>query len=75
MKPEDVKLGEILFEFRVIGKFVRVSAIDTRSNTEVSMVGDPQVGQEYLKRTAVKKLRYVIAKNMPPDRDDGSVIA
>lgn len=73
MRPEDVKLGEVLFEFRVIGNYVRVSAIDTRTNTEINMVGDTQVGQTYLKRMALRKLRYVIAKNAPPG--DGSVIA
>lgn len=76
MKPEEVKLGEVLFEFRHIGNYVRVSAIDTRSNTEVNMVGDPKVGERTLKRMAIRKLRYVIAKKAPPGPDDdGSIYA
>lgn len=75
MKPEDVKLSEVYFEFRTIGNFVRVSAIDARSNTEISMIGDAHVGEETLKRMAMRKLRYVIAKNAPPKSGDGSVVA
>lgn len=75
MKPEDVHLAEVLFEFRIIGNFVRVSAIDTRTNTEISMVGDPKAGEELLKRMAMRKLRYVIAKNAPKPPSDGSIIA
>ena len=63
MDPEDVKLSDVLFEFRRIGNYVRVNAIDVRSNTEISMVGDPTMGQTTLKRAAMKKLKYVIAKN------------
>jgi hypothetical protein len=62
MKPEDVYLREILFEFHQVGKSVRVSAIDPRTGIEVSMVGEPKYGKEALKRLATRKLRYVIAK-------------
>lgn len=74
MKPEDVRLSEVLFEFRSVGNYVRVSAIDTRTNTEVTLAGDPKVGEAMLKRMAMNKLRYVIAKNTP-DPSDGSIIA
>ena len=62
MKPEDVHLREVLFEFQRQGNYVRVIAVDPDSNTEVMMVGDPQVGEEHLKRIAIRKLKYVIAK-------------
>jgi hypothetical protein len=62
MKPEDVYLKEVLFEFHQVGKVVRVNAIDPRTGTEVTMVGEPKYGQEALKRLATRKLRYVIAK-------------
>ncbi len=62
MKPEDVYLREILFEFHQVGKSVRVTAIDPRTGIEVVMVGAPKYGQEALKRLATRKLRYVIAK-------------
>ncbi len=73
MKPEDVYLREVLFEFHHVGSYVRVTAIDPRSNTEITMVGDPTVGEEALKQTAIRKLRYVIAKNHN-ERDDGSIV-
>lgn len=75
MKPEDVKLGAVYFEMVSVGNYVRVAAIDSRTNIEITMVGDPQVGEENLKRAAVRKLRYVIAKKRPDPEDDGSIIA
>lgn len=62
MKPEDVYIPEVYFEFHQQGRNVRVCAIDPRSNTEVSIIGDPAYGERYLKNLAVRKLRYVIAK-------------
>jgi len=75
MNPDDVRLGQVLFEFRQVGSYVRVSAIDVRTNTEISMVGDPAAGQEGLKRAAVRKLKYVIAKNTPDTKGGGPIIA
>jgi len=64
MKPEDVKLREVLFEFHQVGKAVRVIAIDPRTGIEITMVGASNYSQEMLKRLAIRKLRYVIAKRM-----------
>lgn len=74
MKPEDVRLNRVYFEMREVGKYVRVSAIDPITNTEVHVAGDAAAGEEALKRIAVRKLRYVIAKNSP-DSDADSIIA
>ncbi len=63
MKPEDVHLSEVLFEFRRQGRQVRVVAVDPFTNTEITMIGDANAGNEMLKRLAVRKLRYVIARN------------
>jgi len=62
MRPEDIHLPEVLFEFRQIGKALRITAIDPQSGIEVVMVGNPKYGQEALKRLAARKLKYVIAK-------------
>lgn len=62
VKPEDVVLGDVLFEMIVSGAYVKVSAIDTRTNTEVSLVGDPRASEHTLRENAKRKLRYVIAK-------------
>lgn len=55
-------LSEVYFEFIRIGNAVKVSAIDPVTNTEISIVGDPKVGPESLKRVALRKLAFVIRK-------------
>ncbi len=54
--------AEVLFEMRRIGAYVKVSAIDAASGTEVSIVGDVRAGEVMLKRTALRKLEYVLSK-------------
>ncbi len=58
----DIPLGEVLFEFRRVGNVFRVSAIDPRTNTEVSMVAPKGYGDALIKRIAIRKLKYVIKK-------------
>ena len=58
----EIGLREVLFEFRKVGKYTRVSAIDPDSGTEVIMIGDPKQGQEVMKRLATRKLVYVMNK-------------
>jgi hypothetical protein len=53
---------EILFEFRRIGAYVKVSAIDAQTGTEVSIVGNVAAGEAHLKQTAARKLEYVLSK-------------
>ena len=51
-----------IIEFTQIGGSVKVTAVDPRTMTEVSIVGGPQYSQEFLTRQAVKKLEYVLSK-------------
>jgi hypothetical protein len=53
---------EVIFEFRRIGVAVKVSAVDVATGTEVSIVGDPAVGEDALRRVARRKLDYVLAR-------------
>ncbi len=53
---------EVIIEFHRVGAYVKVSAIDPDSLTEVSIVGDPQAGEAMLKRLAVQRLEYVLAR-------------
>lgn len=53
---------EVLFEFRRVGAFIKVSAIDAETGIEVSIVGNPAAGEVMLKRTALRKLEYVLSK-------------
>ncbi len=62
-RDDDVYLPEVLYEFSRVGNYVRVCAIDPRTNTEITMVGDPNQGEEILKRFALRKLQFVIRKN------------
>jgi hypothetical protein len=55
--------GEVIIEFRRNGAYVKVSAIDVATGTEVSMVGDPAAGEAALKRLVLRKLDYVLAKS------------
>lgn len=67
-----ISLGTVLFEFIRKGNVVKVSAIDPRTGTEVSIVGDPKAGREAMKRVAARKLEYVMTKRAEraktPDR-------
>jgi hypothetical protein len=60
--PRDVYLPEVLFEFRRVGRSVRVVAIDPISGVEVIMVAPPTGTLEGVKRIAARKLAYVISK-------------
>ncbi|MDR3440823.1 DUF6898 family protein [Telmatospirillum sp.] len=62
MAGQDLKLDEVIFEFRRIGNSVKVSAIEPVTNTEVSIVGPATAGEQVLKVTAVRKLQYVLAR-------------
>ena len=51
-----------IIEFHQIGNAVKVSAMDPRTLTEVSMVGSAGLSHAELTRLVVRKLEYVIAK-------------
>ncbi len=63
MTTDDDMPVEVLYEFRPMGRFVKVCAIDAQTGTEITMVGDSRYGEAILKRVARRKLAYVIAKN------------
>ncbi len=61
-KDPDIRLPEVLVEMRPVGAYVKVSAIDPITNTEVCIVGDPKRTKEDLKQIAKAKLLYVLRK-------------
>ena len=63
IKPQDVILREVFFEIKQVGHYLRITAIDPDSGTEVISIGDTSVDTEILKGMAARKLKYVIAKN------------
>jgi len=53
---------EVYLEFHQVGDYVKVSAIDARTNVETSIVGSPRTPQHQLTQIAVRKLDYVLEK-------------
>ncbi len=53
---------EVIIEFAPVGNIVRVSAMDTKTLTEVVTQGPASAGEETLKRNAMKRLEYVMKK-------------
>lgn len=53
---------EVYFEIKRIGNYLRCAAIDARTGVEVTVSGPASGGVELIKRTALRKLEYVLAK-------------
>ena len=53
---------DVIIEFRRVGASVKVSAMDPKTLTEVSIVGPVTATEEQLTRTVLKKLDYVLKK-------------
>lgn len=53
---------EVLVEFQQIGNAVKVTAVDTVTMVEVSIMGPASAGEELLKRNVINKLNYVLSK-------------
>lgn len=53
---------EVIIEYAPVGHVVRVSAMDTKTLTEVVIQGPASAGEETLKRNALKRLEYVLKK-------------
>ena len=64
---------EVLFEFHPAGRFVRVTAIDPVSGTEVITVCDATYSKAMMQRLAARKLLYVLRKKRqePPPAAPG----
>jgi hypothetical protein len=53
---------EVLVEFQQIGNAVTVTAMDTKSMVEVSIMGPATAGEDISKRNVINKLNYVLSK-------------
>ncbi len=62
MNTEPLSGREIIIEFYSVGQYVRVSAMDALTLTEISIQGPKNAPEETLKRNAVKRLEYVLRK-------------
>lgn len=53
---------DFLLEFRRMGQYMKVIAIDAQTGTEASIMGPANTSQSELSRLAVQKLRYVLKR-------------
>jgi hypothetical protein len=72
---QNMGLGNVIFEFSVVGNAVKVCAVDPDTGLEVSIVGPANAGEEALRRTAMSKLRYMLDKRQPAPLKRGGVFA
>ncbi|MFQ5783430.1 MAG: hypothetical protein ACE5H8_01245 [Alphaproteobacteria bacterium] len=61
-KNGDSNNDDVIIEFRQVGNAVKVSAMDPRTLTEVSIVGPLTATKDTLTRNVLRKLEYVLAK-------------
>lgn len=61
-RPSEPQGSEIYIEFKQIGQYIKVTAIDSVTGMEASIVGDAKASQAELKRLAAQKLKYVLEK-------------
>jgi len=59
MQPDE---HGVIVEMISVGRYVKVTAVDTRTGVEATIVGDPRRGERALRAAAVRKLRYVLEK-------------
>jgi len=60
MTKDKHRLRETLFEFSQMGQYLKVTAMDPDTLTEVTVFGPPSNSRELLKRTAMAKLQFVL---------------
>jgi hypothetical protein len=53
---------EVIYEFFRLGNSVKVSAVDTQSMVEVSVVGPATATEASLRHAALRKLEFVLAR-------------
>ncbi len=62
MKDSPLSNREIILEFHPVGNVVKVSAMDVKTMTEISIQGPKTAGEVTLKLNALKRLEYVMKK-------------
>lgn len=62
-RPREIlKEDDVIIEFHHVGNAVKVSAIEPKTLTEVSIVGPLSASEAELTHNVLKKLEYVLAK-------------
>ena len=60
--PDQKRAPEAIIEFRRIGNAVKVSAVDTLSHVEVSIVAPASSSERDMTAAVLRKLQYVLAR-------------
>ncbi len=63
-QEERIKLHEVIFEVKRVGKMVRVVAVDPITGVEVTTIAPFNVGKTNWQRLAQRKLEYVLTKKL-----------
>jgi predicted metal-dependent hydrolase len=58
--------GEVIVEFQRLGNAVKVSAVDTRTYVEVSIMAPVNATEQQMTETVMRKLAWVQSKGAPP---------
>lgn len=62
MERDQLAGREIIIEYYPLGAYVKVSAMDIKTLTEVSIQGAAASPEHILKRNALRRLEYVLKK-------------
>jgi len=71
-----MKDREVLFEFTVVGDYMRAAAIDSESGIEVVVLGPANAPREGLEALALRKLERALqgSQSPPPPPGKGTII-
>jgi len=71
-----MKDREVLFEFTIVGDYLRAAAIDTQTGIEVVVMGPAQGPREGLEAIALRKLERALQTpdSPPPPPRKGTII-
>jgi hypothetical protein len=61
-QQDPLKGREVIIEFYPLGAYVKVSAMDVKTLTEISISGSSSSPEHILKQNALKRLSYVLKK-------------
>ncbi len=69
MSSDILKDRHVIFEILEIGAYIKITAMDTQSLTEISIQGPAQTPKNILKNNALRRLKYVLEKKNIIPRD------
>ena len=54
---------EVFFEFRTLGDYTQIRAIDANTGTEISVTAPSNAARQDQMKLATNKLKYILRKN------------